>query len=172
MTETWVSPNHQPVLWKPGVVLLNLIFCPRFFLTFCGKKRLQSACPQGHLNPWLCPWESLSCPSVSAPFPTQGNTCFSCAPVGGWGLLPSFEFGYLVLQNFIRRLFLELEKGKHTHDLLFQRSQGKGFIFSIVLFLFKCLLLYADKCLLPNVPCHQYVNLFALLLCLQDPSLW
>lgn len=170
VTETWRSSKHQPVLWKPGVVLLNSIFCLRcFFPAFCGKKRFQSACPQGRLNPWLCRWKPSS---VSGPFWAQGNTCFACAQIPGWGLLPGFEFGYLVLRNFIIRLFLELEEGTHTHNLLFQRSQGKGFVFSIVLFLLKCLLVYAVKCLLPSVPCHQYVNLFALLLCLRDPLLW
>lgn len=133
-----------------------------------GKKRPQSAGAHGHLNPWLCHWNSLSCASVSAPFTAQGNTCFSCAQVRGGGLSPGFTFGYLVLWNFIRRLFLELERGDHTQLFTFPEEPREE------LYIFNCFIpvkVFIGVCwkvLLPNMPC-LYIHLFALLFCFQDP---
>lgn len=47
VVETWGSPNHQPVLWKSGVVLLNPVFCLRCFFPYIlwPKEALVSMSP-------------------------------------------------------------------------------------------------------------------------------
>lgn len=157
------------MLWKPNIELLNPIIRPRCFSSSILWQKEASV----SVSPGLP--ESLALPLrfivLHISLDSLPNTCFSCDQACGWGLLPDLEFGYVVLWSFIWRLFLELENKKYTHNLLFQRSQGRGFIFSIILFLLKCLSVYAEKCLPPSMPCCWYVNLFALL-SLQDPSLW
>lgn len=152
---TWGSQNHQPVLWKPNVVLLNTISAKvfvGFFLYFLYEKRPQSVCTQGHVNPWLCPSNLSCCPCVSAPFPAWGNTYFMLRHMLEV-FLPGFDFGCLVLWGLVKRL-LELD-WKDAHNSLEEPREG---LYFISCFIPVKLYIGAEKCLFPIVLYHQYVS--------------
>lgn len=137
------------------------------FSTFCVK-RPQSVFPQGHVKLWLCPSNLSSCPSVSGPFPAQGNTYYCYAQAHAWGLLPGFDFVCLVLWGLVKRL-PELEKGKEACNSLEEPREGLYFVncfIPVKMFIGVCWKVPFSQCALPSV-CQ-----FALLLCLQDSSWW
>lgn len=144
--------NENPVLccWVPYSAKMFV----GFFLYILYEKKPQSMYLLGHVDPWLCPSNLSSCPWVSAAFPAWGNTYFY-AQAHAWGILPGLDFGCLVLWGLVKRL-LELEEGKDAHSSLEEPREGLDFV---SLSLLNCLLVYAEKCLFPNVLCHQYVNL-------------
>lgn len=126
-----------------------------FFLYILYKKRPQSVCPQGRVNPWLCPSNLSSCPSVSTPFPAWGNTYFYAPEVFCQVCTLA-----LVLWGLVKRL-LELEEGKNAYNSLEEPREGL-YLFScfipVKLFIGICWKVPFSHCTLPLV-CQWYVNL-------------